>query len=209
MSLDLERYGALRPYLYHVTNAANLPSLRQYRRLKSAGELLRLAGRPDHQDQRRDGAVPVELEGLTVVIRDQLRIRPGQLEFAAGVDMASFVAYLNQWVFFWPGDAVRPQGGAQRLAEANYGESVVILRVPLTQMLDANQGRIPHFCDRNSGCPRRSNGKPALRHTRMHHSAGAFAGTPSQVVEVAFRGSVALPDGTEISTDREGWRRFG
>lgn len=141
------------------------------------------------------------LDGLPVIIRDQDRLRLGQVEFSDNVTLESYVKYLNQWVYFWPGDHQGPRQNARALAEANDDEQIVVVRVPFNRLVQLNPACPPHFAACNSGSPRFSGGRPAKRDHSTHRRPGAFQGTASTVVEVAFKDRAALPEVTELAVD--------
>lgn len=195
MPLDPTSFTALRPYLYHLAAAANLPLIRQTRRLEPASVLLDRAGRPEIGRERRAGDVPVTMpDGRTVVIRNQTPFSAGSVHLEGGWTVERLLAEINRRVFFWPGDGAGPISYGRNHFAAYAGEAVVILVVP-TATLDLSAAE---FTDCNSGSPRCNSqsphpGRKALRGPRTFLPADAFEGTPGDVVEVVFPGGVDLP----------------
>lgn len=79
------------------------------------------------------------------------------------------------------------------------GEALAILRAPFRSLQQQHKRFRPEFCKYNSGSPRCNNGNRSPRGADTFLPERAFAGAPSDVVEVTFRDSVELPPDTEVA----------
>ena len=199
MGIELDQLVRLRPYLYHHTARANGELLRATRCLMSASEVFCQAGTPEHQRARRNGPLRVSWGGRVIEVCDQQPLVVGNIKFEDGCSFADVVELLNERVYFWPGGERGPiEHGVRHFARYRQ-QSPVVLRVPFAALLVANPDAEPALCAFNSGAPRCSGGRKSPRGRRTFLHAAAFPRLPSQVVEVTFRGRVALPDGAQLA----------
>ncbi|GLC28299.1 DUF7002 family protein [Roseisolibacter agri] len=207
MPFDLTTFGRLRPYLYHLTAAENLPRIRRTRVLESAAALARRAGRAELLRERRRDHVPVLVDGEPVVLRDQAPLHRGNMALDDGWTFAEFVEHLNARVFFWPGTAQGPIAYGQRHFGRYEAEHPAILRVPFAALVAANPGWDVRFCRFNSGSPRWTMGRAAPRGAATFVPADGAAFGAAQVVEVTVCDQVVLPDETAVGERLAGpWR---
>jgi hypothetical protein len=128
------------------------------------------------------------------------------MELTTGWTLSEFVQYLNGFTYFWPGQDRGPIGPGQRLLEHYESDGPIVLRAPTRDLLRENDFQ-PEFCSFNSGAPRYHSGKRAVRGPHLFTSAAAFPRRASEVVEVAFRGDVALPANTLLRS-AGGWEKL-
>lgn len=204
MTVNLERFIALRPFHYHVTARSNRAALLSDWTLRPAAELMRLAGREDLLRWRRPESITVDLPTGPVVIKDQHPLIEANLSLDGSWELGDFVEYLNEHVFFWPGRADGPISHGQRLLGRYDATAPLVLRVPTSDLLAANPGDVPLFCAFNSGAPRRQQGQRVRRGPHLFAPADRFGRRESEVVELAFRCSVRLPQSVELRTE-SGW----
>jgi hypothetical protein len=205
MSFTLDDYARLRPYLYHVTARENLARLRRTRRLDPAATIIEQASRLDLKRSRRPEAIVVSLNGDFITLKDQRPLIAANVALKAPWQFGDFVEYLNSHVFFWPGDALTPLVSGQRLLAHYASELPLIIRVPFLSLLANNPDREPLFSPFNSGAPRMQRGKPVERGPDLFRPANRCPRRPHEVIEVAFRSSVLLPDDTSIAGEPETW----
>ena len=197
MAFTLEEYAQLRPTLWHLTHAKNLPLIRKNRTLLCAARLVP-QGLPD--EPRRGRQVR---EGVPV-LRDQDLLHEGSIAFQSGWSMGDVVRDLNGRVFFWSGWIDRPVKPGRR-AFARYSTTDIILRVPFRDL--AQQG--PYFSRVNSGATRKQGGEAVPRGPDTFVRAEQSSFRPSAVVEVAFLDSVRMPKSTEVARSFKGpWERL-
>jgi len=207
--MELEKYSASRPYLYHLTHRDNLSHIRELGRLLPAAILLRGSGNDDLMRTPRRGHKPVTFRGRDIKLRDQDKLHLGPTGLQRGFSFADLVAAINGRVFFWAGTSAGPVPSGLRHFERYESERPVILRVGFTSLIALNPSANPLFCRYNSGSPRCSNARKSPRGPDTFLAAGAFTGTPSGVVEVTFDTEVSLPPDTECGSRPEGpWRRL-
>ena len=205
MAFTLDQYASLRPFLYHVTARQNLARLRGTRRLESASAILRAAGREDLLRTRRPDPITITVGGDDFVLKDQRPLVAANLALNAGWQLDDFVEYLNDHVYFWPGDAIGMVGPGGRLLAHYAPESPLVLRVPFRALLAANSDVPPLFSPYNSGAPRMQRGSPVKRGPHLLRPAHQARRRPHEVVEVAFRGGLVLPSETSLLGDQETW----
>ena len=208
MPFSINEYEELRPFLYHVTAHENLPRLARLRRLDPASALLQAAGRLDLLRVRRGEPVTLRIEEETVVLKDQKPLVGANVALAPGWEFGDLVEYVNSHVFFWPGDALAAVASGQRLLAHYSPESPLLLRMRLRDVLRTNPGIEPLFCPYNSGAPRMNRGRPIPRGPSLFRRASACPRKRHEVVEVGFKGSVVLPEATEIAAGGDLWSRL-
>jgi hypothetical protein len=140
-----------------------------------------------------------------VVLKDQHPLVAANVSLADGWTFADFVEYLNEHVYFWPGDAIGMLARGRRLLAHYAPDSPLVLRVPFKALVSANPSTAPLFSPYNSGAPRQQRGKPVHRGPTMFRSADRARGRPYEVIEVAFRGAIVLPVETEVAGEPEVW----
>jgi hypothetical protein len=207
MAIDLQRFIELRPYLYHVTARENRSLLAREMILEPAAELMRRAGRPDLFRWRRPDPVILRIDGDQVILKDQRPLIEANLSLDGSWALEDFVEYLNQHVFFWPGRSDGPILHGVRLLARYDASAPLVLRVSTRDVIDANSGCEPLFCPYNSGAPRQQGGRRARRGPHLFASAERFQRRESEVVELAYRSRVALPDSAEEQSGT-GWRQL-
>ena len=207
--MELDKYSASRPYLYHLTHRDNMSHIRELGRLFPAAILLQGSGNNDLMRTPRRGPKPLTFRGREIKLRDQDKLHRGPTGLQRGFSFADLVAAINGRVFFWPGTVAGPVPSGIRHFERYEGERPVILRVGFTSLVTLNPSVNPLFCRYNSGSPRCSNARKSPRGPDTFLSARAFTGTPSAVVEVTFGAEISLPPDTEYGPRPEGpWNRL-
>ena len=206
--MNIEDFVKLRPYAYHTTAADNLALIRHARAIESTRRLFERSGQGSAATlrERRKGPLVLVVDGQPLRIRDQQPLHAGNIAFEPGWDMPRFVAHLNGFAFFWPGDQRGPIGyGSNHFDRyADAGESLIVLRVATRALFARNRERAIRFSDCNSGSPRMSNGKPRPRGDATFSVADAFIGTPGQVKEIVIEDFAILPPEVEFAAALEG-----
>ena len=206
----IQAYVKTRPYLYHLTDSANISRMARTRRIDPAAALFERAARLDMVRRKRDRHERISIGRDVIAIRDQAPLHEGNLSLPTGYTFEEFVESLNSRVFFWPGAAVGPISYGTRHFERYENEAPAILRLTFASLLSANTFANPMFCRYNSGSPRCSYGVKSPRGPRTFVPAAEFEGTPGQVVEVTFDCQLVLPSDTEVGSRPSGpWRPLG
>lgn len=205
--LDLHRFCALRRHLFHLTSRANRDCIVYERSLHPAATIFQRANRADLLEKRRRHHATVPFCQTEVHVRDQAPLHAGAIDFELGWDIARWVRHVNDHVFFWPGSAAGPVRYGINHYERYRGEAPILLRIRTQSLFLADATLQPRFSRFNSGAPRCSGGVRSPRGASTYLEAEAFTGPGSDVKEVVFPGSVALPGCTEVSDSFEGpWR---
>jgi len=173
--------------------------------MEPAAELIRRSGRHEWLQRRRTGAVPLEIDGETVVLKDQQPLILANVALTGGWTAEDFVGYLNQHVFFWPGTATGPLKQGARLLGRYEQTGPVVLRMRTEDIFAANSHHAPLFSPFNSGALRKQNGLPVARGPDLFAPAHRFPRTAGNVVEVTFRSAVHLPGTTCVATSNGIW----
>ena len=149
----------------------------------------------------------VSINGFDILVRDQQPLHEASIAFESGWNFARWIAHVNQHVFFWPGSHLGPIRPGLNHYRRYASESPAFLRIPTRSLTSMNQVPQPLFCRFNSGAPRYSGGRPSPRGSSTYLEARAFDRSDSDVIEVVFRGSIALPSDSEFSNHPGGpWR---
>ena len=210
MALDLAAFARIRPYAYHLTSTANLPSILEARRIDCAATLILKDGRNELLRRRRSKHELLRVDGRNIWLRDQAPLHQGNLVLSGGWSFPDLVKALNERVFFWPGTEAGPNDYGHRHFNRYVVEAPVLIRVKTSELLDGNGASAAEFCRYNSGSPRYSGGRPSPRGPDTFVSAASFHWSPSNVIELVFRESATLPSSLEFATKPIGpWRAFG
>jgi hypothetical protein len=153
---------------------------------------------------RRERDVPVRVSDGLVVLKDQRPLIAANIALHAEWSVADFVAYLNGFVYFWPGSDRALIGAGQRLLSHYEEDDPAVLRCPTADLFGSNPHVEPEFCPFNSGAPRYHSGKRAYRGPNLFTTADHFPRRASEVVELAFRDDIELPHSTQLRS-RAGW----
>lgn len=191
--LTVDALARLRPYLYHLTAARNIPRIQRTGRLNSAAELFEAARRPDLIRVRRRQHEVVLVDGEQVVIRDQTPLHRGNVGLQPDWEFEDLIEMLNQQVFFWPGGPASPIAYGVRHFERYSAEDTRIIRVSLPDLVSANRHAEPSVCRYNSGSPRCNAGRPSPRSADTFVPLSKSTLRPAQVVEVTLSPSAELP----------------
>jgi Family of unknown function (DUF7002) len=203
MAFRMDQLHGTFPFVYHLTSQENLRRIMRTGHLESAAALMRRAARLDLLRVRRRGSLPIKIDGETILLRDQDPLHQGNILFEGGWGLPELIEHLNARVFFWPGGKDGPIGHGQRHYERYRDEVPAIMRVCLRSLLNANPGREPRFCRRNSGSPRTVAGKKSPRGPQTFVACDQFPGGPKSVVEVTFEEQVVLPPEAETRLSTE------
>ncbi len=201
------QFTTKRPWLYHLTATPNVARIRRVGQLHCAAALLRAGGRSEFIRRRRSNKLPVRVGTEIVHVRDQRPLHRNSMELCDGWSFEDWVAYLNDFVFFWPGSAGGPNPHGQRHFARYASERPALIRVPTADLFAANRRASPRFSCYNSGSPRYWRGRPSPRGPGTFASGSRFAGPASNVVEVVFQQSALLPATGELADGPQGpWR---
>jgi hypothetical protein len=198
MGLSTTKFATLRPFIYHLTAAANLALIRQKGRLLSANHLFTLANADQLSAVRRRQHHVLRINDQTVIVRDQAPLHEGNMSLDEGWEFPRFVKLLNDMVFFWPGKESGPISYGRRHYERYLNEDVRILRVQTTAAFAASNSSVL-VCKYNSGSPRWNNGRPSPRGASTFIDLGRAPFSASSIVEVVFREELVLPPLVEIA----------
>ena len=204
MPFQLDEFVRLRPFAYHVTHRENVRLLKASGTLRTAASIIQEAGAVHLLGLRRENETVVQLPEGPVVLKDQRPLIAANLALPANWSVADFVEYLNSFVYFWPGWDRGLIGPGQRLLSHYEEDGPGVLRCSTADLIAANPHVVPEFCPYNSGAPRYHSGKRAFRGPNLFMDAARFPRRASEVVELAFRGDIALPQSTQLRTD-VGW----
>jgi len=204
MAFTLERFVAVRPFLFHLTATGNLNRIMDTRVLQPTNDLLTIAGWRAPRTAPRRGPQLVEIDGQTVWIRDQRPLHAGNIAFEEGWDMPRFLALIDSHVFFWPGKEEGPVKAGINHFKRYAQDRPALIRVPTGALLDANPELEPLFCRFNSGAPRASHGRKSPRGSTTYVSEHALDGTVDHVKEALFCGAVKMPLTSQMASSYSG-----
>jgi hypothetical protein len=204
MSFCEDDYAALRPFLYHLTDLRNFERISRTRNLQSAGVLLDLVGQSHIARTRRNDKISVDVDGELVTLCDQLPLYEGNIQFANDWTMPDLIEHLNRFVFFWSGWNRGPVVYGVRHFLRYSEEQPRIIRAAFQSLRGINSAADVRFCKYNSGSPRCNTGRRSPRGPDTFARAKSCSFKPSDVVEVVFKSSVALPEDTEWASNIAG-----
>jgi hypothetical protein len=195
----------LRPYAYHTSGQDNFEAIRRHRKLRSARSILEGTEHEHLLVERRKFSVTLEVDGETVVIRDNKPLAVGSLDLQGGWSLSDWLGELNSRVFLWPGrdDGPIQRGRAHFERYASEG-SVFVVRVPTPSLFAANRDRQLWVTRCNSGSARHIGGKPVPRGSATFQIPADAAFRAFEVIELSYRGDAKLPEDSRWSTSLDG-----
>lgn len=203
MAFTISAFCQTRPYLFHLTSIRNLELIRSRSTLVSAAALMREAGNEQWLRSLRRGSKQLTLPNdLTVLLRDQDPLHPGNVELRDGWTWPIYLNELNSRVFFWPGTESGPVTAGRNHFQRYEAEDPAVLRVSTAELFRENPNSSPEFTKYNTGAPRCHDGLPSPRGPETFQGSHLASFTPSGVVEVTFRDIALLP------RDMAMWRRL-
>ena len=211
MGFTIEELAKLRPFAYHSSGEENFDAIIRHRRLRSASAILNGAGHDDLLSNRRPSSVTLEVNGETVVIRDNRPLRPASVKLLGGWSLSDWFRELNSRVFLWPGTEEGPIDRGRSHFERYASEGAVFtIRVPTLSLVAANPGRDLWVTRCNSGSARHHGGKPVPRGPSTFQPTHAAGFRPSQVVELSYIAEAKLPPDAQWSKLLSGpWAAMG
>jgi len=154
MSLDLKRFGTIRPCLFHLTARDNVSAIRASGIIECTSTLFRRGRFDELLRVRRDSTQTIEIDSQMILIRDQKPLHAGAIAFEPGWDVPRFVQHVNEHVFFWPGSFTGPINAGMNHYQRYAHEEPALIRVRWCSLLNANPDSEPLFSKFNSGAPR-------------------------------------------------------
>lgn len=195
--MDILKFIALRPFLYHLTDEENVKNILKEGSLNSAAILAKRGLVPDVSNflrTRRVGHYEINNGSFVARLRDQdpLFEKIVMKNLQGGWSFGDFVNSLNSRVFFWP---TEKDLRIHYLRYENQGEFPQILKFSTADIFTINKIE-PEFCRLNSGAPRCSSyyveGAPP-RGPQTFQKAPKYLGSPSSIREVTFLNTCILP----------------
>ena len=208
MPIDLQRFVALRPYLYHLTASENVQRIIRTRILESASSLMAAARDVTHLRRKRREHRVIGVGAERVVIRDQAPLHAGNIQLEDGPSFEDIVQLLNERIFFWPGGPSGPNAYGERYFGRYRDEDPAVLRIRTSDVVADPRNTEPEFCRFNSGSPRWSGGRASPRGPSTFAGPAIATYRPSAVVEVTFVGRVHLPEGSAEYCRLSEWAKW-
>lgn len=191
--MEIQKFIEQRPYLYHLTSAANAKSIIAKRRLFSANQLITMSENEENdvvKRQKRTSHYKLIVHGEECLLRDQRPISEKALSKCLTDDwsVGDFLYHLNERVFMWP-----TLNRLRKHFDRYEQENPVIFRFATGPILQAN----PHvkFSRLNSGATRANShlgGKAPGRGKNTFLSANDFVLPVRDVAEVTFEDSCII-----------------
>lgn len=193
------------PWAYHVTFAANLASIVEWRRLDSASRLMRGAGCVGERKRRlADRCLPLGEHQVT--LRNQSALDPTALALPESECLDEYLTFLNRRVYFWPGTSRGPVADGLRMLDKHRARAVLI-RVPTRSLVEHNARTPISVSNCNTGASWLARGRKTSR-TREHvQFLPQFRGDLDEVVELSYEDCALLPPTSDCADHLAGpWR---
>ena len=181
-------------FLYHFGPVANRNSIENLRCLLSA-DLLRALSNEDRNDSRRRERIPMDSPIFNAMLNDQDALNYGHVKHADSMPKTDFVALLDQFCFFWPGDKSGPIDMGRNFVKRyqGNGDQLFGISVPTEAFLKANHSRRIALSNCNSGAPRSNPNAVIYRGNDTFIDWDAYQDKAATVKEVAVLGYARLP----------------
>ena len=193
--MNLQRFLEITPYVYHLTDSDNFPTILASQRILSTKNIVEASGMPNPdiflQSKRREHT-EITVDGNIYKIRDQKPISEIVLARSLTDNWANadFIEHLNRRVFFWP--------SINRLVRhfnRYQDEQPIILRFRTSDLLVLHPQA--EFCRLNSGATRCNavwGGNAPERGPNTFVTAENFEQSPREVAEVTIPNFANLPN---------------
>lgn len=194
-SMDFHSFTGQFPFLYHFGPIANRESVERLGCLLSS-DLLRALSTQLRSDERRRGRHPVQATIFDAVLNDQDALKYGHVKHPDSMTETEFVALLDQFCFFWPGDQSGPIDMGRNFVRRyqRNGDRLFGLAVPTGNFLQANHSRRLSLSNCNSGAPRSNPNSVIYRGDATFIGWEHYRDTAATVKEVAVIGYARLPN---------------
>lgn len=192
MAFCIKQFKKIRPYLFHLTSERNVPRILKSGCIQSTASLVKLARENISLRDKRKEIVPITIDGEIIELRDQAPLYEGKAKLLDNWNFGDLVEFLNNRIFFWPGNDQGPVLSGKNHFFRYKEENPVVLQIETEVLFDANPKNGPFFCKYNSGAPRTTMGQGSPRGTCTFVDATLATFLPSQVVEVAYLDSVVI-----------------
>ena len=208
MGFTIKDLTRLRPFAYHTSGQENFNAIRRRSELRSASDILEGTGHDDLLTNRRKSSVTLQVNGETVVIRDNRPLRPASVRLLGGWSLSDLLKELNSRVFLWPGSENGPiRRGRSHFERYEAEGPVFTIRVPLPSLLAANHDRDLWVTRCNSGSARHHGGQPVPRGPSTFQLPEEATFRASEVIELSYVGGARLPTDAHWSESLAGpWR---
>ena len=193
--MDKKTFEAQFSHLYHFAPIKNRESIENWGCLLSA-DLSRTMSQMAASNQKRNGRFLVESSSLSVLLNDQDALKYGHVKDPKSMTESEFVALLDQFCFFWPGDANGPIQMGQNFVNRYQRNNERLFGVALhtSAFLEENHPRRISLSDCNSGAPRSNPNAVIYRGDRTFVPWGNYQKGAATVKEVAILGYARLPN---------------
>ncbi len=208
MGFTIQDLYELRPFAYHNSGQENFDAILRHGKLRSTRTILKGTGHDNLLTNRRSSSVTLDVNGETVVIRDNQPLRPASVQLLGGWSLSDLLMELNSRVFLWPGTEERPiDRGRSHFERYARDRDVFTIRVPTRSLVAINHERELWVTRCNSGSARHHSGKPVPRGPSTFQLPAEAAFRPSQVIEMSYVGEAVLPSDAQWSKSLVGpWR---
>ena len=211
MGFAIQDLIRLRPFAYHTSGRENFNAIRRRSELRSASVILEGTGHDHLLTNRRKSSVTLQVNGETVVIRDNRPLRPASVRLLGGWSLSDLLRELNSRVFLWPGWESRPiRRGRSHFERYEAEGPVFTIRIPLPSLIAANHDRDLWVTRCNSGSARHHGGQPVPRGPSTFQLPEEATFRVSEVIELSYVGAARLPTDAQWSESLIGpWRDLG
>lgn len=210
MGFTIQRLADLRPFAFHSSGQENFEAILHHRKLRSASTILEGTGHDNLLTNRRATSMTLQVNGETVVIRDNRPLRPASVQYLDGWSLSDLLKELNSRVFLWPGTDKGPIRRGRSHFERYAAEgSVFTIRVPTLSLVAANHDSDLWVTRCNSGSARHHGGQPVPRGPSTFQLPKKSTFRPSQVIELSYIGEASLPVDAQWSESLVGpWKNL-
>ena len=205
MGFSIQILAKLRPFAFHSSGQENFDAIRRHGKLRSTATILEGTDHGRLITNRRKSSVTLEVDGETVVIRDNRPLRPGSVRLQGGWALSDLLLELNSRVFLWPGREQGPIDRGRSHFERYATEGAVFaIKVPTLSLVAANHDRELWVTRCNSGSARHHGGQPVPRGPATFQLTSEAPFRASQVIEFSYLGEAELPPDAQWSTSLDG-----
>jgi hypothetical protein len=195
------------PFLFHYGPVTNLEQIERHKAIFSTQIIRTFAGQHNH-GTKPPGRELIKTPLGNFTLNDQQALKYGHVKDPSSLSESDFVALLDQFAFFWPGDEDGPidmgRNFIRRYRES--GDLLLQVRVKTESFMKMNHPSRIFLSQCNSGAPRSNPSTLIYRGDNTFISMMNYEGRISDIKEIALSGWAILPSASEIGIFNESLR---
>lgn len=189
------------PRLYHFGPVVNRGQIERFKTIFSAELIRTFAFHPAGLSAKRQTRKLVETPFGSFTLNDQQALKYAHVKHPDSLIESDFIALLDQFAFFWPGDERGPGVMGRNFVNryTQQGDSLLQILVSTESFLTINNSARLFISTCNSGAPRSNPHKTIYRGLNTFIRIRRYTRSFAEIKEIASLGWASLPDGFQMT----------